>query len=83
MPLKEDYAEFQEKHESLLDQAAQLKREFFQQVHAYLEENLGITGFTKSSWDCETSPTGFCLYDAGADPFQDECLFCGEPEDRK
>lgn len=33
--------------------------------------------------DCDGSPTGFCCYDADEDPNLDECLFCGQPDERK
>jgi hypothetical protein len=35
------------------------------------------------TWDCSTSPTGFCVYDENEDPIHDFCLFCGDPEERK
>jgi len=35
------------------------------------------------SWACETSPTGQCVYDCIKDPALDECLFCGQPDERK
>lgn len=33
-------------------------------------------------WDCPTSPTGRCVYEAGAEPAHDACLFCEDPEER-
>lgn len=35
------------------------------------------------SWDCPTSPTGECAYDADEDPSYDDCLFCHKPDERK
>jgi hypothetical protein len=35
------------------------------------------------SWDCEHSPTGKCVYDLHSDMGDDECLYCGEPDERK
>lgn len=35
------------------------------------------------SHDCDGSPTGYCCYDADEDPNLDECLFCGQPDERK
>jgi len=37
------------------------------------------------TWRCEdlANPTGYCVYDDDADPCHDECLFCGDPEERK
>lgn len=34
-------------------------------------------------WECSTSPVGYCVYDIVEDPAHDDCLFCGEPEERK
>jgi len=34
-------------------------------------------------WKCEESPSGTCVYDYIQDPLNDECLICGEPEERK
>lgn len=35
------------------------------------------------SWDCDGSPTGLCVYDMATDEQDDECLFCGNPNERK
>lgn len=37
------------------------------------------------TWRCTdlTNPVGFCVYDDEQDPANDECLFCGDPEERK
>lgn len=35
------------------------------------------------TWDCSTSPTGFCAYNRALDPCLDDCLFCGDPDERK
>lgn len=43
------------------------------------------------TWDCPDSPTGKCVYDLNQDHKnpdhdtmgEDECLFCGEPDERK
>lgn len=34
-------------------------------------------------WECADSPTGHCIYDTAEDPMKDECLFCGDPSERK
>lgn len=34
-------------------------------------------------WECPSSPTGECFYDARNDPALDECLMCGGPDERK
>lgn len=34
-------------------------------------------------WKCEKSPTGRCDYDTVKDPACDECIYCGEPSERK
>lgn len=31
---------------------------------------------------CTASPTGGCVYNNFVDPAHDDCIYCGEPEDR-
>lgn len=33
--------------------------------------------------ECETSPTGECVYDEDEDPAHDDCIFCHAPYERK
>jgi hypothetical protein len=35
------------------------------------------------SWDCTHSPIGTCVYDYVADPCEDDCIYCGQPDERK
>lgn len=37
----------------------------------------------EGSWECEGSPTHICWYNSIEDPCWDDCLFCGEPDERK
>ena len=37
----------------------------------------------RSLWNCEESPVMLCIYDSNRDPAMDECIFCGEPDQRK
>ena len=34
-------------------------------------------------WDCPTSPIGGCVYDMDSNMRDDECIYCGEPLERK
>lgn len=34
-------------------------------------------------WSCSESPLRMCLYDHHHDPGCDQCLFCGDPMERK
>lgn len=34
-------------------------------------------------WDCDSSPTGRCVYGPDDPGDHDECLFCRKPEERK
>lgn len=34
-------------------------------------------------WECQTSPTGYCVYDRYSDYSCDSCIYCGEPNDRR
>ena len=36
--------------------------------------------FQHSDWDCEDSPTKYCMY---TNHEYDGCIFCGEPDERK
>ena len=46
--------------------------------HLHFSPRLG-----HSVWDCEESPVMLCIYDSNRDPAMDECIFCGEPDQRK
>ena len=39
-------------------------------------------GFLLGGWECAGSPTGYCVYH-DREPRHDQCLFCGDPEERK
>ena len=32
--------------------------------------------------NCPKSPTGHCVYNDETDPAHDDCIYCGDPEDR-
>jgi hypothetical protein len=34
-------------------------------------------------WNCEKSPIGLCVYHHFKDPAHDQCMFCGNPSERK
>lgn len=34
------------------------------------------------SWDCDDSPIGVCCYEP-EDDCQDNCVYCGQPDERK
>lgn len=45
-------------------------------------------GFTSGylvvgSWTCSKSPIALCVYDDEVDQAWDECIFCGQPDERK
>lgn len=35
------------------------------------------------TWDCADSPIGTCVYNIEEDPCEDECIYCGQPDERK
>ncbi len=35
------------------------------------------------TWDCPKSLCGLCCYDHYKDSLHDQCVFCGEPSERK
>lgn len=39
---------------------------------------------TLSIWPCNNgSPSGWCEYNSEEDPVHDQCVYCGQPEERK
>ena len=42
-----------------------------------------LTHDTEWEWGCDKSPTGLCVYDDKNDPAHDQCLCCGDPNERK
>ena len=34
-------------------------------------------------WDCDSSPIGVCVYHKLKDQASDQCIYCGEPHERK
>ena len=36
-----------------------------------------------ATWDCEQSPIGWCVYNEYVDRTHDNCVFCGQAEERK
>lgn len=57
-------------------------------LRLFLEEkfhdiNIDLQAMDDSSLKCEGSPIGFCFYNGDIDPAHDDCLICGEPEERK
>ena len=47
------------------------------------EEPLDPRDFVFGDWECADSPTGQCIYDIEGYNSFDECIFCGDPEERK
>ena len=41
------------------------------------------THVAPGSWECSESPLGICIYNNHEDPCLDECVVCGDPEERK
>lgn len=35
------------------------------------------------SWPCTESPVDVCVYHRFKDPASDQCIYCGEPQERK
>lgn len=35
------------------------------------------------TWPCEKSPVGVCIYHRYKDPASDQCIYCGNPHERK
>jgi hypothetical protein len=39
--------------------------------------------WTPEGWVCAESPTKRCQYNDELDPAHDDCIHCGQPEERK
>lgn len=56
------------------------------EIHIILDKHLGEDEgqwHTVGEWDCEKSPVGLCVYHFIEDPAKDNCIFCGNPQERK
>ena len=51
-------------------------------IRSMLSHALGIERVELGSWGCEHSPTGRCFYDPAKDQCWDQCLMCGQVNDR-
>ena len=71
----------QAKLTNLQEDVDELEDEIMQAVGKLYPEAKSIA--VEYYWDCKDSPTGSCFYDQREDPCHDECLVCGEPEERK
>ena len=48
-----------------------------------LEKITGRDDLSIGTWECKRSPIQICVYDEKEDPCLDDCIFCGEPDERK
>lgn len=46
------------------------------------EKDYSTTYPVVSTWKCEDSPISYCVYEDAEDPYHDNCIFCGQPEER-
>ena len=58
----------------------QLEREMI--LDHYLGEGEG-QDHRVGVWNCEKSPIGVCVYHRFKDRASDQCIYCGEPHERK
>jgi hypothetical protein len=62
--------------------ASKLIRLQVMEVLCHMPE-LDFDDVTIGDWSCDESPIEVCAYNDAEDPLHDECLFCGDPEERK
>ena len=43
----------------------------------------GFAKLSSSGWTCDESPVLLCVYDSIKDRGMDQCIFCGQPHERK
>ena len=46
------------------------------------EKYMGYAKLGPSGWGCAKSPVMLCVFDS-SDRSMDQCIFCGEPDERK
>jgi hypothetical protein len=51
------------------------------QIQEELEKEL--PDHSIGTWRCNKSPIGKCIYNNEEDPCQDNCIYCGQPDERK
>lgn len=74
-------------------QISEIQRELDSKTHRLEYELLELVGVVVDvsppdlslgwQWPCPTSPTTRCVYNDNDDPAHDQCLICGDPEERK
>ena len=47
------------------------------------EQYEGFAKLSSSGWTCDESPVLLCVYDSIKDRAMDQCIFCGQPHERK
>lgn len=74
-----------EKLEDLQQHMNLLKAEVAMILRPAIGYDVWINGLyvCPASWDCKKSPVGWCVYNEQVDKPHDNCIFCGQAEDRK
>ena len=76
--IKIEYRELEQKLRNLEERAYVIKCKVVA-TKANISPDLVFIG----DWECSKSPIGVCAYNDWVDPYHDNCLFCGEPDERK
>jgi hypothetical protein len=74
--------------ESLQDQLEEAESEYETAAEPAIRAAKGIPAdhyIQLGTWECSDSPTGRCAYDMTDEDLagDDECIFCGHPDERK
>ena len=48
-----------------------------------MDGDISVDHVVSPQWDCDESPVGLCVYDTYRDQAKDQCIFCGDPLERK
>lgn len=70
---------------TLENQLSRKENELFETEMKIISEFFGQTvkNIETGYHECKDSPIGICFYDNMEDPALDDCLICGEPDERK
>jgi hypothetical protein len=61
------------------EEACQKMLEAVYAIQQRLASELGRLVIFNDEWDCEKSPTGYCVYPVGSC----DCVYCDQPRERK
>jgi hypothetical protein len=78
--LKDNLEGFIKECDDAIEEIEYQKRKIIKNVFPEFDWTYQLTSW---HWKCEESPANMCIYDLVEDRARDNCIFCGQPEERK